>query len=46
MSVHGVIIQPRLLDLYEAVAVMFACYYVYNLEYNKALVGTLEYIQR
>ena len=33
-------------DFITALAVMFACYFVFNLEYNASCLATLEYIQR
>jgi len=33
-------------DFLSALAVMFSCYYVFNLEYNPSCVATLEFIQR
>lgn len=39
-------IFPSVPDLYTALAVMFASFFVFNLEYNPSAVATLEYIQR
>ena len=33
-------------SLYAATSYMFACYYVFNMEFPKDLIGTLEFMQR
>lgn len=42
-----VIIQPQeLMDFSSALAVLFGCYYVFNVQYQEEAASTLEFIQR
>ena len=42
-----VLIQPEdLPDFSSAAAVLMACYYVFNIEYQEEAASTLEFIQR
>ena len=42
-----VIIEPQeLTDFQSALAILFGCYYVFNVQYQEEAMNTLEFIQR
>uniref|UniRef100_A0A8C2BC44 Uncharacterized protein n=1 Tax=Cyprinus carpio TaxID=7962 RepID=A0A8C2BC44_CYPCA len=38
--------QPELTDFQSALAILFGCYYVFNVQYQEEAMNTLEFIQR
>ena len=46
LSVDHHIMQEEQQNLLSAFTKLFACYFVFNIEYNAGLVATLEFVQR
>lgn len=46
LSIEGRVVVPSAVDFTTALAVLFACFYVFNIEYQVEASTTLEFVQR